>query len=102
MSLLQRIGRLLGGLVRAEPEPSGDPARIAEVQAILAELRPAFRADAGDMRLTSITEGGVVQLAAHGSCRGCSASVLTLQGAIAPKLRERCGDWFRRVEIGGQ
>jgi Fe-S cluster biogenesis protein NfuA len=44
----------------------------------------------------AVREDGWVELRAVGSCHGCSASVLTLQGALAPKLRERC-PWFRGV-----
>ena len=94
--MLGFLKRLLG---RARVPASGDPQRIAAVEAVLAELRPAFRADAGDMRLVAVEDNGWVVLRAEGSCNGCSASVLTLQGALAPKLRERC-DWFSGVRIG--
>lgn len=99
---LAALLRRLGAPFRKEPEapPEGDPARIQVVESVLAELRPAFRADAGDMRLVRVTEDGWVILRALGSCHGCSASVLTLQGALKPKLAERCGDWFRGVKIG--
>lgn len=81
---------------RAGAAPTGDPERVAAVEAVLEELRPAFRADAGDMRLVSVDDDGWVVLKAVGSCNGCSASVLTLQGALAPRLRERC-PWFAGV-----
>lgn len=97
-ALLRRLGSKLRGQPEAPPE--GDPARIASVEAVLAELRPAFRADAGDMRLVRVRDDGWVILRAVGSCNGCSASVLTLQGALKPKLQERCGDWFRGVKVG--
>lgn len=100
MSLLaiwRRLRRLLAG--PGEIPPSGDPERIAAVQEVLEILRPAFRADAGDMRLVDVSDQGWVTLRASGSCHGCSASVLTLQGAIRPKLAERCPDWFRGVRV---
>jgi Fe-S cluster biogenesis protein NfuA len=68
------------------------------VEEILAELRPAFRADGGDLTLISITPDGRVILRAHGSCSGCSASVLTLQGAVSPRLKERL-PWVTGVEL---
>jgi Fe-S cluster biogenesis protein NfuA len=77
--------------------PEGDPERSAAVQYVLDNLRPAFRADAGDMRLVRVQEDGWVILRALGNCSGCSAKVLTVQGALAPKLREHCGPWFQGV-----
>ncbi len=97
-SLWKRLRQALGPA--PELPPTGDPERIASVEAVLKEMRPAFRADAGDMRLVRVTDDGWVELKAVGSCNGCSASVLTLQGALKPKLKERCGDWFRGVRIG--
>jgi len=79
---------------RAPPQALGDPARVAEVEALLSELRPLFRADGGDMRVVRVTDEGRVELRTIGACHGCAVSSLTLQGAIAPRLRERCA-WFR-------
>jgi len=96
------LSRLFGGAAREdEPAaiaPTGDPVRIAEVEAILVELRPLFRADGGDMVLAAVTEQGDVELHARGACHGCAVSDLTLRGALAPRLRERC-DWFREVRF---
>jgi Fe-S cluster biogenesis protein NfuA len=83
------LGRLLG---RADPGegvvPSGDPERVAEVQAALDELRPLLRADGGDAVLLAV-EDGRVRLRFVGACSGCAASSLTLRGALEPRLRER-------------
>jgi Fe-S cluster biogenesis protein NfuA len=76
----------------------GDPDRIAAVEAVLAEVRPALRADGGDLRLAEVGDDGLVVLTAHGACKGCGASLLTVQGGIAPKLRERLA-WFTRVRV---
>ena len=69
------------------PAPTGDPDRIAEVEAVLERLRPHFRADGGDIRLVRIDEFGWVELRMHGACDGCQMSSLTLRGAIEPELR---------------
>jgi Fe-S cluster biogenesis protein NfuA len=73
-------------------------ANSAAVNEILEELRPAFQADGGDLTLTRITPDGRVLLRAHGACHGCGASILTLQGAVAPKLKERL-PWVTGVEL---
>lgn len=93
--LWRRLWAALGPQPEAPPE--GDPERIAAVQHVLDNLRPAFRADAGDMQLVRVQEDGLVILRPVGNCRGCGAKVLTLQGALDPKLREHCGPWFTGV-----
>lgn len=80
----------------ADVGASGDPERVAEAEAVLAELRPAVAADGGDIRLVAV-EDGTVRVTLHGACRSCAASVLTLKGALEPRLRERL-PWFERLE----
>jgi len=94
------LGRLFGRGRRASAPPAalGEPARLAEVEAVLTELRPLFVADGGDMRVVSVDEEGLVILAARGACRGCAISELTLRGALAPRLAARCA-WFREVRL---
>lgn len=75
---------------------TGDPARVAEVEGVLAELRPRFRADGGDVRLLGV-DGGRIRVELRGACRGCAAQVLTLKGSLEPALRERLA-WFERLD----
>ncbi len=74
----------------------GDPTRVAEVDALLDEMRGTFAADGGDVRLAYV-RAGVVGLELHGACAGCAASAMTLELAIRPKLRANCA-WFERLE----
>jgi Fe-S cluster biogenesis protein NfuA len=68
---------------------------VREVESVLDELRPMFRADAGDIELVAITDGFVrVRLA--GACQTCHASDQTLFAALEPRLRARCA-WVRGV-----
>ncbi|MHC4262485.1 MAG: NifU family protein [Planctomycetota bacterium] len=76
--------------------PGTDPARVGEVEKVLTELRPSVVADGGDIRLVGI-DGGTVTVSLHGACRSCSASVLTLRGALEPRLAEAL-PWFERLE----
>ena len=94
--LLDRIP-LLRRLRRPKP-PLGP--REQAVEDALAELRPAFRADGGDLTVKQVTADGGVVLQPHGSCSGCGASFLTLQGAVRPRLMERL-DWVTTVELEG-
>ncbi len=85
------LGRLLGrGAASEEP---------AEVEAVLESLRPALRADGGDVRLVGIDEQGWVELAWSGACQHCFASPTTLRAGIEPALRERC-PWCRGIRVG--
>jgi Fe-S cluster biogenesis protein NfuA len=74
---------------------AGDPRRIAEVQAVLDELRPMIRADAGDIELVSI-EDGWVTVRLRGACGSCHASDMTVHGALEPRLKSRF-DWVAGV-----
>jgi Fe-S cluster biogenesis protein NfuA len=90
------LDRFLGSFREAPaPAPRGDPERVAQVERVLAELRPAFEADGGDVQLVSV-EGGWVEVRLRGACTSCHASALTLQGALEPKLREGL-DWVAGV-----
>lgn len=84
---------------RAAPEGvPGDPERVAEVRALLAEQRATFAADGGDVELVRVQDG-VVEVELKGACASCAASAMTLELLLRPKLRERFA-WFvdlRRV-----
>lgn len=91
---------LPGGRGAAPGTPGGDPARVAEVEVVLEELRPHFRADGGDVRLERVDEFGYVEVSLHGACDGCAASTLTLKGGVEPELRRRL-DWVEGVRVVG-
>ena len=76
---------------REEPHdpPTGDADRIAEVEEVLAEMRPHFQADGGDIRLTAVDDDGWVDVSMFGACNGCHMSSMTLRGALEPELKRR-------------
>jgi Fe-S cluster biogenesis protein NfuA len=80
----------------ADAPPRGDPERVAEVQAVLSELRPMFEADGGDVKLVSV-EDGRVRVRLVGACNHCSAVDLTVDGALKPKLSAAL-PWFRGLD----
>jgi Fe-S cluster biogenesis protein NfuA len=79
----------------ADAAPSGDPARVAAVEAVLAELAPLVAADGGSIRLAAVKDDGTVEVRLRGACAHCHASPTTL-AAIEPRLRDACA-WFRGV-----
>jgi Fe-S cluster biogenesis protein NfuA len=76
---------------------AGDPERIREVESVLAELRPMFRADAGDVELAAI-EGDWVVVRLRGACESCHASDMTLHAALEPRLKSRL-PWVSGVRV---
>ena len=61
----------------------------ARVQDMINLIRPAVRADGGDIELVDVTPAGVVRIRFHGACVGCPSSTMTLQDGIERNLRER-------------
>ena len=103
MNWFERLAKL--GRRRATPgatsgaaDPSaieGARQRTAEVEAVLSELRPMFRADLGDIDLDSI-DGSSVIVRLSGACSRCQARDLTLHGALEPRLKARLA-WVSEV-----
>ena len=60
--------------------------RVADV---LELIRPAVKADGGDIELVDVAKDGVVSIRFHGACIGCPSSNLTLQHGIEANLREQ-------------
>jgi Fe-S cluster biogenesis protein NfuA len=96
--VIQAFLRRLLGRSQQPRVVRGDPARAVEVEAVLRQVRPSLKADGGDLRLLAVEDSGAILLSAHGSCKGCGAALLTVQGGLAPKLRERL-DWFQSVRV---
>ncbi len=59
-----------------------------KVEAALAQIRPALRADGGDVELVGVTEG-VVKLRLKGACAGCPMSTMTLKNGIERILKQQ-------------
>jgi len=59
-----------------------------EVEAVLAQIRPALQADGGDVELVDVNQG-VVKLKLKGACAGCPVATMTLKMGIERVLREQ-------------
>ena len=63
------------------------PARD-RIEEVLASIRPAIRADGGDIELVGFDElTGVVRIRMVGACYACPMSILTLKAGIEQRLR---------------
>ena len=59
------------------------------VETALDEIRPALRADGGDVELVEITADGVVKVKLVGACGHCPMSTMTLKMGIERTLKEK-------------
>lgn len=100
MSFLGKLFKEVFGSA-TPPVATGDPARIAALEATLERLRPMLRADGGDVFLIAIDAEGNVRLEWVGACAHCAVQNDTLSQAIEPALR-REHEWLREVRMQTQ
>ncbi len=61
---------------------------LDEIEGLLDQIRPAIRADGGDIELVSFDEAtGVVSVRLVGACYACPMSMATLRAGIEQRLR---------------
>lgn len=58
-----------------------------KVEAALDKVRPALRADGGDVELVDVKDG-VVMVRLTGACGGCPMSTMTLQMGVERVIKE--------------
>lgn len=95
------LDRLLGSFrapASGHREPTGDPLRLAEVEAVLARVRPLLARDGGDVALVAV-DGGRVEVRWVGACTRCCARESTLRLGLEPALRDAL-PWFRELAAG--
>jgi len=68
-----------------------------KVEKSLDTVRPALRADGGDVELVDVSDEGVVSVRLTGACRGCPMSTLTLKMGIERALRQQVPE-VKRVD----
>ena len=62
---------------------------VAQVTAVLEEIRPHLQADGGDVELVEVTEDGIVKVTLTGACSGCPMAQITLKHGIEKLLKEK-------------
>ena len=61
---------------------------LDQIEIVLDRMRPAVRADGGDIQLVSFTpENGLVEVRLVGACYDCPMSTATLRAGIEHQLR---------------
>ena len=62
-----------------------------KVEEILNRIRPALKADGGDVELVDVKDG-IVSVKLTGHCAGCPMSSMTLKNGIERMLKEEIAD----------
>jgi Fe-S cluster biogenesis protein NfuA len=65
---------------------------VEAVEEVLDEIRPALRADGGNVEVIEVSEDGIVKLEMVGACAGCPMATITLKAGIERILFERIPD----------
>ena len=60
-----------------------------KVEKALDEVRPALKADGGNVELVEVTEDGIVKLRLTGACGHCPMSTYTLKMGIEKTLKAK-------------
>jgi Fe-S cluster biogenesis protein NfuA len=58
-----------------------------KIEEILESIRPALKADGGDVEFLRFSEEGVVELRLLGACEDCPISMMTLKEGIEKRLK---------------
>lgn len=82
------------------PEQPDIAALRERIESALDICRPFLHADGGDVEISAICEGGVVELRFHGTCARCAMSKMTLRAGIERAILRSVPE-IRRVESVG-
>lgn len=67
------------------------------IESVLQTIRPYLQRDEGDVELSRILEGGIVEVRLLGSCKDCPLSLMTLRAGIERVLMQQIPD-IKRIE----
>ena len=65
----------------------------------LDKIRPYLEADGGDISLVEITKDNVVKVELHGTCVGCSMSMMTMKAGVEQSIKSAAPEITKVVAI---
>lgn len=65
----------------------------------LDKIRPYLEADGGNISLVEITKDNVVKVELHGTCVGCSMSMMTMKAGVEQSIKSAAPEINRVVAI---
>ena len=69
-----------------------------KVEEVLNKIRPALKADGGNVELVDVKDG-IVSVKLTGHCAGCPMSTMTLKNGIERVLKEQIADIKQVVSV---
>lgn len=60
-----------------------------KVEKVIEEIRPALKADGGNVELVEVTDEGIVKVRLTGACGHCPMSTYTLKMGIEQRIKEK-------------
>jgi Fe-S cluster biogenesis protein NfuA len=69
-----------------------------KVEEVLNKIRPALKADGGNVELVDVKDG-VVSVKLTGHCAGCPMSTMTLKNGIERVLKEQLADIKQVISV---
>jgi Fe-S cluster biogenesis protein NfuA len=69
-----------------------------KVEEVLNKIRPALKADGGDVELVDVKDG-IVSVKLTGHCAGCPMSTMTLKNGIERILKEQIAEVKQVVSV---
>jgi Fe-S cluster biogenesis protein NfuA len=69
------------------------------VRAVLEQIRPAVKADGGDVEFVDIIDPATARVRFHGACVGCPSSNLTLHMGIERAVRAQVPEIAKVVAV---
>jgi len=72
---------------------------ITRVTEALDKIRPYLEADGGDISLVEITKDNVVKVELHGTCVGCSMSMMTMKAGVEQSVMSAAPEITKVVAV---
>jgi len=60
-----------------------------KIEKVIEEIRPALKADGGNVELVEVTKDGVVKVRLTGACGHCPMSTYTLKAGIEQRIKDK-------------
>lgn len=74
----------------------------ARVLDALSKIRPYLEADGGDISLVEITPENVVKVELHGTCVGCSMSMMTMKAGVEESVKSAAPEISSVVAVNAE
>lgn len=75
---------------------------LEKLEAAMDVIRPALKADGGDLTVVEVTDDGVVRVSLEGACGTCPISTTTLKAGVERILKDRVPGVTEVVDVAAE